>query len=157
MYKKNQGVTLIELMVVVAIIAVLMAIAMPMYQQTVIRNNRVAVQAEMMKASGLLERYKARQLTYTGANFTGLGMSTTATTTLDFPYTGTPNYTLVLTFPAINTWLLKATPINRQATANDGALALDSVGRQCWSYNNNAGCSTDANLSDPALAWSTTR
>lgn len=157
MYKKNQGVTLIELMVVVAIIAVLMAIAMPMYQQTVIRNNRVAVQAEMMKASGLLERYKARQLTYTGANFTGLGMSTTATTTLNFPYAGTANYTLTLTLPTINTWQLRATPINRQATANDGALVLDSMGRQCWSYNNNAGCSTEANLSDPALAWSTTR
>lgn len=41
--KNNQGFTLMELMIVVAVIAILVAIAMPNYQRSVIRSNRVAV------------------------------------------------------------------------------------------------------------------
>jgi type IV pilus assembly protein PilE len=156
MNNKNQGFTLMELMVSVSIIAILMAIAVPRYQQSVIRNNRVAVQAEMMQIAGLMEGVKARQMTYgttaTPTTLADLGRSTS------FPSSGTANYTLELTMTDTGIgWMLTATPQNRQATALNGRLALDSLGRQCWSSGNNSGCNTESAMVDPANAWSSSR
>lgn len=159
MSNNNQGFTLMELMISVAIIAILLAIAMPNYQRSVVRGNRAAVQAEMMQIAALMEQYKARQLTYTGADFRGLGRSATVgATTIDFPRTGTATYSLALSpTPLATTWTLTATPLNRQLSANDGQLAINSFGQQCWSPGNSSGCSTSANLADTTLAWSVAR
>jgi type IV pilus assembly protein PilE len=46
--KKQQGFTLIELMIVVIVVAVLAAIAIPSYRDYVIRGHRRAAQAAMM-------------------------------------------------------------------------------------------------------------
>lgn len=151
--KNSQGFTLMELMIVVAVIAILVAIAMPNYQRSVVRGNRAAVQAEMMQIAALMEQYKARQLTYTGANFLGLGRSTTAVTTIDFPRTGMATYSLALTIPTAVTWTLTATPVNRQLAMNDGQLAINSLGQQCWNPSSNTTC----DLTDVSLAWSVTR
>lgn len=155
MSKNNQGFTLMELMISVTIIAIILAIAVPNYQRSAIRSNRAAVQAEMMQIAGLMEQYKARQLTYTGANFLGLGRSSTAVTTINFPRTGAATYRLDLTvsdLPAV-TWTLTATPLGRQLASNDGMLAINSLGQQCWNPSSNTTC----DLTNPSLAWSVTR
>ena len=64
----NQGFTLIELMVVVIVIAILAAIAIPSYQHFVRKGIAAQAQQEMQKIAEQLERHKSRNFSYRGFN-----------------------------------------------------------------------------------------
>lgn len=63
--KANRGMTLIELMVVVAIIGILAAVAYPSYEAYVIRANRSAAQQLMLKIASREEQYRLDAKSYT--------------------------------------------------------------------------------------------
>lgn len=148
MRNKARGFTLIEIMMAVAIIGILAAIAWPQYQQYVVRNNRVAVQAELMRIAAAAERYRSQQLTY--ANST---LATVYGSSSNYPQSGVALYIISYTPDPDNglSWIATAVPATGglQDKANDGALAIDNTGRRCWKKG-----AASCDLADSTQDWS---
>ena len=62
----SRGFTLIELMVVVAIVAIIMAIAIPSYQEQVRKSNRGLAKSDLLELTQCAERYHTTNGTYVG-------------------------------------------------------------------------------------------
>lgn len=63
---KNRGFTMIELMVVVAIVAIVTAIAIPSYQEQVRKSNRGLAKSDLLELTQCAERYHTTNGTYVG-------------------------------------------------------------------------------------------
>jgi type IV pilus assembly protein PilE len=84
----SRGVTLIELMVVVVIISILMAVAVPSYKSYVLRSHRVEAKTALLDLAGREERYMSTSQTgafYTNLN-TNLGYPNAFPTTVGSGY-----------------------------------------------------------------------
>lgn len=120
---KNSGFTLIELMIVVAIVGILAMIALPSYENHVIRGNRSAAQAQMMDIANRQHQYLLANRVYATKAELGYTLTSDVSNNYDYDITvdnnpddGTPSPSYIITF----------TPSGRQA--KDGALTLNSQG-----------------------------
>lgn len=88
----TKGFTLLELMVTVAMIAVLAAIAIPSYQQQIRRNHEQKVKSLLLMQANDLDRWRARQLNYAGFAPPNIALDTTDSMSFDYPvvYNDTP-------------------------------------------------------------------
>lgn len=73
MKSKYRGFTLVELMIVVAIISILAAIAMPAYNQYVVKSARTQAKAALLNMAQMEERYYTNNAAYLAVPALGAG------------------------------------------------------------------------------------
>ena len=106
---KRNGFTLIELMVVVVIVAIFVAIAIPSYQAYIRRAETSKAQQELKRIATLLERHKARNFSYKGFDLSAQTLSTPRTYSFELKDGADTTKLLNATGAAGHTWVLKAT------------------------------------------------
>jgi len=122
---KNKGFTLIELMIAVAIVAILAAVVYPSYQDSVQKTKRADGQALLLEAAQKQERHFTQYLKYAITLNSGAADENLVT-----GVTSEHNdYNLSLAAAADgSTFTLTATAVGGQANDDCGNLTLDYLG-----------------------------
>lgn len=150
---KQRGFTLIELMIVIAIIGILASVVMPAYRHYILESQREDTMTNLLQVVQLQERFYLNTATYTtnlGNNFnlnTGLGFTVDAVGQWVIQYNGIGTYGVRIVPCADATiypdgpntdqcFIALAVPISGFAVEDSfmGLLAVDSRGRKVWDF-----------------------
>ncbi|MBI3222017.1 MAG: prepilin-type N-terminal cleavage/methylation domain-containing protein [Nitrosomonadales bacterium] len=144
-FHRVKGFSMIELMIVVAIVGILAAIVVPSYRSSMIKGSRTAVQTELMKLASLQEKIylnssayacNAVATAYNGNSTGGLGVGTS----------DDGKYTFALSACATNTYTITAVPVAGSNQVGDGCLSIQENGLRQW-YQGHDNCT------GTAIAW----
>ena len=133
--RRDAGFTLIELMIVVAIIGIIAAIAYPSYSDNVRKTRRAVAQADLMELAQWMERQYSADFSYLE------GTSQPVLPFTESPRTGTAFYNLNFTGAVTqNAYTVQAVPTGDQQNDDCGTLSMTQTGAKtasgtgtnCW-------------------------
>jgi type IV pilus assembly protein PilE len=114
------GVTLLELMTVMGVVAILAAVAIPSYRQYIIRTNRTSAKTALTQTAQMLERC-----------FTRLNAYDNGGCAVVMPFTTPDGIYRITGAVTPTTYMLTATPLGRQTADTQCAdLTLNQAGQQ---------------------------
>lgn len=134
MMKRQQGFTLVELMIVVVIIGILAAIAVPSYQSYTVRSAREAAKTELLKLASLQEKIYLNSNAYTTKLTTDYNGTKTGGLGLTNGQTQDGRYTIQLVPDGQDAqyFTLTATPVSGSSQEGDGDISISSNGQRLW-------------------------
>ncbi len=123
-----RGFTLLELMIAVAVVAILASIAYPSYQSHLISSRRASAQSHLMDIAQREQQYFLDARSY-ASDLTTLSMTT--------PSDVSSYYTIAIatSSSAPPTFTVTATPVTGTSQASDGALSINNTGTKTSSNN----------------------
>jgi type IV pilus assembly protein PilE len=139
--RTQKGFTLIELMIVVVVVSILAAIAVPSYRSSMLKTRRATAAACLLELSQYMERAYTKDLDYTKAVWPALAADGTDTRRQcqrdladHYSFSLDPNVT------AQRKYRIKATPQGGQTADPCGTLTIDHAGTKgagggassCW-------------------------
>lgn len=141
--KIQKGFTLIELMIVVVIVGILAAIAVPSYRQYIVKSNRAAAESFMLQAANREEQIMLDMRGYVAVtantNFPNAPTAASPGINLSVPDNVSSYYNIIIAAPTTTSYLITATPKSTQLASDTtcGALTLDQTGAKtpvtgCW-------------------------
>jgi len=137
---KQKGFTLLELMIVVVIVGVLMAIALPAYQDSVRKGKRSDAMAALMDAVNRQEQFMLDRNTYT-LDMTDLGFAADPLVSTELHYT--IDAVAGTTGSIATSYTLTATPVGTSTQADDDrctSFIITSNGIKTATGTNNTQC-----------------
>ncbi|NRB38253.1 MAG: prepilin-type N-terminal cleavage/methylation domain-containing protein [Pseudomonadales bacterium] len=142
--QKNSGFTLIELMIVVAIIAILAALALPSYNAQITKTRRTDAMAALTSFANAMERHATDNGSYLGAGTVAGNTGAPTIFATQVPLDGDAKYyNLTIDAATATSFTLKATPIGVQV--GDGFIELLSTNQRRWDKDNDGTIQTTEN------------
>lgn len=122
----QSGFTLVEVMVVVVVIGLLAAVALPSYQSSVRKARRADARSALVTTAQLMERYATE---HAAAGYSTAVLSTVpGPATVAAPASDNRYYLLSLANLGVATFTLRAVPQSGQAIDGCGTFTLDERG-----------------------------
>jgi type IV pilus assembly protein PilE len=118
---RERGVTLVELMTVIAIVGILGAIAYPSYIRNMVKSRRASAQTHLMDIAQQQQQYLLDARAY-ASSLTALNISTPGNVSTYY------SVTLSATAGPPPSFTITATPLTGSSQASDGPLTINSSG-----------------------------